>query len=104
MALLLLILAGVLFGALWSMGEASREEAADRQVSEICARLRSGGEAAIDSMTKTPPLDPWNGRYSIEADGKEVTVRSAGPDGVFDSEDDVAAVLDTATGRRAFIE
>ena len=104
MGLLLLVLAGVLFGALWSMGEASREEAADRQVSEICARLRAGGEAAVHSMTNAPPLDPWNRRFSIQADEEEITVRSAGPDGVFGSEDDVAAVLDTATGRRAFLE
>jgi len=58
MALFLLVLAGVLFAAMWSVGEASREEVALRQVSEICARLRRGEEGVLE-CTQTPPLDPW---------------------------------------------
>ena len=99
MALFLLVLAGVLFAALWSVGEASREKAAMQQISEICARLRSGEEGVIDS----PPLDPWKRPYLITADDREIRVRCGGPDGLFGSDDDVAAVLDRRTGRRVFL-
>ena len=103
MALFLLVLAGVLFAAMWSVGEASREEVALRQVSEICSRLRWGEEGVLECM-QNPPLDPWKRRYSVRQDGSDIVVRSAGADGVFDTGDDIAAALDTATGRRVFLE
>ena len=93
----------MLFAALWSMGEASREDAALRQVSEICARLRSGEEGMVDLLAKNPPLDPWKRRYSIHVGGEEIVVKSAGPDGEFGSADDIGAVLDRRTGRRVFL-
>ncbi len=104
MALFLLILAGVLFAALWSVGETSREEVALREVSEICARLRSGEKSVVASLAENPPPDPWKRAYSIRVDGEDVLVRSAGPDGEFGTDDDIGAVLDVRTGRRVFLE
>ncbi len=34
-------------------------------------------------------VDPWGNEYAIECDGNDVTVYSAGPDGQFDTEDDI---------------
>lgn len=44
-------------------------------------------DKAIDKSTST--RDPWDHEFRIECDGTEITVTSAGPDGQFDTEDDV---------------
>jgi general secretion pathway protein G len=41
----------------------------------------------IDKSTATQ--DPWNHDFQIECDGTEINVRSAGPDGEFDTADDI---------------
>ena len=59
------------------------------------ALRRAGGEAAAG---KQPGLsDPYTGR-GLRVEGREV--RSAGPDGEMDSEDDVVVVLPTGRGGR----
>ena len=35
--------------------------------------------------------DPWGNDYAFETDGEQVTVYSAGPDGEFDTGDDLAS-------------
>ena len=35
--------------------------------------------------------DPWGGAYAFETDGEEATVASAGPDGEFGTDDDLAS-------------
>jgi general secretion pathway protein G len=44
-------------------------------------------DKAIDKSKAT--TDPWDHAYRIECDGTEITVTSAGPDGQFDTEDDI---------------
>jgi general secretion pathway protein G len=44
-------------------------------------------DKAIDKSKAT--TDPWDHAYRIECDGTEVMVTSAGPDGEFDTEDDI---------------
>ena len=104
MGMLLLVLAAVMFAALWSVGESSREEAALLQVSEICAKLRSADEHSLAAEAKAPPRDPWGRPFSIRVGQEDIVVRTAGPDGRFDSEDDIGAALDRRTGRRVFLE
>jgi len=41
----------------------------------------SGGDGAL--------VDPWNTEYRYERKGKKILVVSAGPDGEFDTEDDI---------------
>jgi general secretion pathway protein G len=41
----------------------------------------------IDKSTATQ--DPWNHDFEISCDGTEISVRSAGPDGEFDTADDI---------------
>lgn len=36
------------------------------------------------------PTDPWGNEYEIECNGDEISVRSAGADGEFETEDDVS--------------
>jgi general secretion pathway protein G len=44
-------------------------------------------DKAIDKATATK--DSWDHDFKIECDGTEVTVASAGPDGEFETEDDI---------------
>ena len=44
-------------------------------------------DKAIDKSKAT--TDPWDRPYRIECDGTEITVISAGPDGEFDTDDDI---------------
>lgn len=44
-------------------------------------------DKAIDKSKAT--TDPWDNEYRIECDGTEITVISAGPDGEFDTDDDI---------------
>jgi general secretion pathway protein G len=44
----------------------------------------------IDKSTATQ--DPWNHDFQIECDGTDINVRSAGPDGEFDTADDIPKV------------
>jgi general secretion pathway protein G len=44
-------------------------------------------DKAIDKSKAT--TDPWDREYRIECDGTEVTVISAGPDGQYETEDDI---------------
>jgi general secretion pathway protein G len=44
-------------------------------------------DKAIDKSTATK--DPWDHDFQIDCDGTEIKVRSAGPDGEFDSADDI---------------
>jgi general secretion pathway protein G len=44
----------------------------------------------IDKSTATQ--DPWNHDFQIECDGTDINVRSAGPDGEFDTVDDIPKV------------
>jgi general secretion pathway protein G len=44
-------------------------------------------DKAIDKATATK--DSWDHEFKIECDGTEVTVASAGPDGEFETEDDI---------------
>jgi hypothetical protein len=44
-------------------------------------------DKAIDKSKAT--TDPWDHAYRIECDGTEITVISAGPDGQFDTDDDI---------------
>ncbi len=44
-------------------------------------------DKAIDKSKAT--TDPWDRAYRIECDGTEITVISAGPDGEFDTDDDI---------------
>ena len=34
-------------------------------------------------------VDPWGNEYKLEKDGKRYAIISAGPDGIFDTEDDI---------------
>lgn len=47
-------------------------------------------DKAIDKSTATK--DPWDHDFQIECDGTDLTVRSAGPDGEFDTADDIPKV------------
>ncbi|MFT3921146.1 MAG: type II secretion system protein GspG [Myxococcales bacterium] len=44
-------------------------------------------DKAIDKSKAT--TDPWDHAYRIECEGTDITVISAGPDGEFDTEDDI---------------
>ena len=44
-------------------------------------------DKAIDKSTAT--RDPWDHEFQIDCDGTDIKVRSAGPDGEFDSADDI---------------
>ncbi len=44
-------------------------------------------DKAIDKSTATK--DPWDHDFLIECDGTEISVKSAGPDGEFETEDDI---------------
>jgi len=44
-------------------------------------------DKAIDKNKAT--TDPWDHAYRIECDGTDINVISAGPDGEFDTEDDI---------------
>ncbi len=44
-------------------------------------------DKAIDKSKAT--TDPWDHPYRIECDGTDITVISPGPDGEFDTEDDI---------------
>jgi general secretion pathway protein G len=44
-------------------------------------------DKAIDKATATK--DPWDHDFKIECDGTEIDVASAGPDGEFETEDDI---------------
>jgi general secretion pathway protein G len=44
-------------------------------------------DKAIDKAKATN--DPWDHAYKIECEGTEITVTSAGPDGEFETEDDI---------------
>jgi hypothetical protein len=46
------------------------------------------------------PIDPWGNDYVLRPDGARVEVRSAGPDGVLDTEDDVLARAQPAGSAR----
>ena len=50
------------------------------------ADLRESGELARNKESK----DPWDGEYTNECDGTDVTVKSAGPDKQAGTEDDVS--------------
>jgi general secretion pathway protein G len=53
-----------------------------------CATMDQLIEAkSIDKSKAT--TDPWDRAYRIECDGTEVTVISAGPDGEYETEDDI---------------
>ena len=43
--------------------------------------ILEGGAKAI--------IDPWDNEYKLEKNGKRHTILSAGPDGIFDTEDDI---------------
>lgn len=43
------------------------------------------------SEVKRSGLDPWGNAYAFETDGEHATVVSAGPDGEFDTDDDLAS-------------
>jgi len=43
--------------------------------------ILQGGSAAL--------MDPWGHEYKMEAKGKKYTISSAGPDGVFGTDDDI---------------
>jgi general secretion pathway protein G len=47
-------------------------------------------DKAIDKSTATK--DPWDHEFQIECDGTDISVRSAGPDGEFDTVDDIPKV------------
>ena len=49
--------------------------------------LVSGARHYLDR--ETVPQDPWGGDYKVYWKGDLVKIRSAGPDGAFDTEDDV---------------
>ncbi len=40
---------------------------------------------------KRSGLDPWGGVYAFETEGEEAVARSAGPDGEFDTDDDLSS-------------
>ena len=52
-----------------------------------CKRYQPGGYLAdgVDAV----PLDPWDGEYVYESDGRKYTIISAGPDGELGTEDDI---------------
>ncbi len=54
---------------------------------ELCAVPPSGGEPWLDRL----PSDPWGNPYDCRVIGDKPVVRSAGPDGVLDTEDDISS-------------
>ena len=54
-----------------------------------CKRYQPGGYLpdSVDSI----PLDPWDGEYVYESDGRKVKIISAGPDLELGTEDDISS-------------
>jgi hypothetical protein len=74
---------------------------------EIVEYRESNGEFPSDieaNVLVLKHVDPWNEslRFDMKADGG--TIRSAGPDGTFDTRDDVTAELNGETGKTILLE
>ena len=54
-----------------------------------CKRYQPGGYMA--EGTDSVPLDPWDGEYVYESDGRKFTIISAGPDLELGTEDDISS-------------
>jgi hypothetical protein len=54
---------------------------------ELCVAPMPEEEPWLDRL----PKDPWNSPYDYRIVGDEPVVRSAGPDGVLDTEDDISS-------------
>ena len=52
-----------------------------------CKRYQPGGYLQDGTL----PLDPWDGEYVYESDGRKFTIISAGPDQTLGTEDDISS-------------
>jgi len=100
---LLIALAGPRIWALLGFGQASVAEAKCKEYydqAKLYKTIRKQAPGSLDDLTE--PLrpgtdspfprieeDPWGNRYVLESDGKDMRVRSFGPDGLEATEDDI---------------
>jgi hypothetical protein len=68
---------------MWQMQSPGR--ALPRDLDEMCAPIRPGERDFLDAVA-----DPWGNPYVLEADGKDVRVRSLGEDRQDGTDDDLA--------------
>jgi len=100
---LLIALAGPRIWALLGFGQASVAEAKCKEYydqAKLYKTIRKQAPGSLDDLTE--PLrpgtdspfprieeDPWGNRYVLEGAGKDMRVRSFGPDGLEATEDDI---------------
>lgn len=62
-----------------------------QRAAELAQYHAMRGEWPADwSVIKRSGKDPWGNEYEFDVDGEQVTVTSAGPDGEFGTDDDLA--------------
>ena len=54
-------------------------------------QLIEGEEPALENASEDVLVDPWGMKYEMEKKGKNIVIKSAGPDGEWGTDDDISS-------------